>query len=100
MLAFAAAISACSNQEVTPAPKALPEQHLAWPVELQPCKFDFQFVGEGDTAYIKIPYQEWIKKSKCEEQTFTYIINLTALTCSYRVALNEYRCEIFKKEQK
>lgn len=97
MLAFAAVLTACSAQEVAPPPT--PELHLPWPAELQPCKFNFEFVGEGDKAYVKIPYQDWIIKSKCEEQTFTYIVNLTALTCSYRVALNEYRCEIFKKEE-
>lgn len=99
MLAFAAAITACQTKpEIAPPP--LPTQHLEWPTELKPCEFNFEFIGEGDKAYVKIPYQDWIAKSKCEEQTLNYILNLTALTCSYRVALNEYRCEMFNKEEK
>lgn len=99
MLTFAAALTACqAKPEIIPEP--LPQQHLEWPSELKPCSFDFEFMGEGDKAYVKIPYQSWISKSKCEEQTLNYILNLTALTCSYRVELNEPRCGIFKKEDK
>lgn len=99
MLTFAAAITACQTKpEVVVEP--LPTQHLEWPVELQPCNFNFEFIGEGDKAFVKIPYPDWIAKSKCEEQTLAYILNLTALTCSYRISLNEPRCEIYRKEDK
>ncbi|CAD5204240.1 hypothetical protein LOFGKLJC_00030 [Klebsiella phage vB_KaS-Benoit] len=50
--------------------------------------------------YVRIPYQDWITMGKCNEQVYTYIANLTALTCTYRVSLNEYRCKPFNKETK
>ena len=97
---FAAAIflAGCSAQQQDKVSEPVKTAHLPWPTELPICKFNFEFVGEGDKAYVRIPYQDWISKSQCEERTYTYIANLTALTCSYRVELNEYRCQIYRKE--
>lgn len=78
----------------------IPPQHLPWPASLEACSFNFEFVSEEGKVFAKIPYQDWITKGKCEEKLYTYIANLTALTCSYRVALNEYRCQLFNEENK
>ncbi|UVD42189.1 hypothetical protein [Klebsiella phage GZ8] len=75
-------------------------QHLPWPASLQTCQFNFEFINEEGKVYVRIPYQDWITMGKCNEQVYTYIANLTALTCTYRVSLNEYRCKPFNKETK
>lgn len=101
LLASAILVAGCSAQQDRSSEIAdIEPQHLPWPAALKPCEFNFEFVNEDGKVYARIPYQDWITKGKCEEQVYTYIANLTALTCSYRVSLNEYRCQFYNKEQK
>ena len=100
VLALAIITGGCTQPVREPEQSVAKEAHLPWPTPLQVCKFKFEFIGDGKSAYVKIPYQDWITLSKCRETELNYISNLTALTCSYRVYLNEYRCNIFGKENK